>query len=227
MKTLKYKDKDGEYQKLYDVYTPEADPFNGYEYVDMGDAGIWCVHNVGADNAVDDGLYFAWGETEGYENGRGDKKFSWKDYKFGTENNITKYNDSDNLTTLELEDDAAHVIMGGGWRIPTNEEFQKLIDLCYRNYITTYNGEWAYGILFTLNSDNSKQLFFPLSCFYMNGSLIEDEPVGRYWTSSLSNKAIWGKHTLIQDKGYASSNNSSNRYLGCSLRAIYDPNLTK
>ena len=31
----------------------------------------------------------------------------------------TKYNTTDNLTTLESSDDAATAIMGGGWRTPT------------------------------------------------------------------------------------------------------------
>lgn len=86
---------------------------NGYDYVDMGEAGIWATCNIGANKPEEYGLYFAWGETEGYPDTSGDKKFTWDDYKFGTKDNLTKYNSTDNLTTLELEDDAAHVNMGG------------------------------------------------------------------------------------------------------------------
>ena len=59
------------------------DPFNGYDYVDMGDAGYWATCNVGASKPEEYGNYFAWGETIGYPNANGDKKFSWNDYKFG------------------------------------------------------------------------------------------------------------------------------------------------
>ena len=40
----------------------------------------------------------------------------------------------DNLTTLELADDAAHVHMGGDWRMPTKDEIVKLCDLCNKCY---------------------------------------------------------------------------------------------
>lgn len=60
-----------------------ADKFNGYEYVDLGlpSGTLWAKMNVGAESETDYGLYFAWGETQGYADAS-TKAFSWADYKF-------------------------------------------------------------------------------------------------------------------------------------------------
>ena len=42
------------------------DPYNGYEYVDLGLSVKWATCNVGATSPEQAGLYFAWGETTGY-----------------------------------------------------------------------------------------------------------------------------------------------------------------
>ena len=54
-----------------------------YEFVDLGlPSGLkWASCNVGAEKPEDFGLYFAWGETEGYANASSGKRFSWSDYK--------------------------------------------------------------------------------------------------------------------------------------------------
>ena len=47
-------------------YLPELeDPYNGHEYVEIG--GLkWATMNIGATQPSDYGLYFAWGDTQGY-----------------------------------------------------------------------------------------------------------------------------------------------------------------
>ena len=42
-----------------------GDPYNGHQYVEIG--GLkWATMNIGASQPSDYGLYFAWGETQGY-----------------------------------------------------------------------------------------------------------------------------------------------------------------
>ena len=102
---------------------------NGHDYVDLDlpSGTLWATCNVGANKPSDAGLYFQWGDTQGYTanqigTGEGKKKFFWFDYKWGIDPNFTKYT---NLgEALELEDDAAHVNMGGNWHMPTNEQVQ-------------------------------------------------------------------------------------------------------
>lgn len=112
-----------------------------YKAVDLGltSGTLWMDRNVGAEKPEDAGLYFAWGETDGYtadEVGK-TKQFSWADYKYvnGAYNKLTKYctdsdcgNDgyTDNLTTLETIDDSAlqnvHKFV-----MPTKEQIVELI----------------------------------------------------------------------------------------------------
>ena len=41
---------------------------NGFDYVDLGlpSGTLWAACNVGASKPSESGLYFAWGETQGY-----------------------------------------------------------------------------------------------------------------------------------------------------------------
>ncbi|MCQ2319676.1 MAG: hypothetical protein MJZ90_12290 [Bacteroidales bacterium] len=103
-----------------------------HEYVDLGlpSGLLWATCNVGADSPEDYGDYFAWGETETKSD------YDWDTYKWcnGSYNTLTKYNTKssygtvDNKTTLELSDDAARANWGGSWRMPTEAEFQELIN---------------------------------------------------------------------------------------------------
>lgn len=84
---------------------------NGHDYVEIG--GLkWATINIGASQQSDYGLYFAWGDTQGYTasqsgSGSGKKYFGWADYKYGNGTSspgatgMTKYNSTDGLTTLE------------------------------------------------------------------------------------------------------------------------------
>ena len=73
----------------------------------------WACYNVGASKPTAYGNYYAWGEIATKTN------YDWSTYKWGKANNqLTKYcNDpysgknghADNKTTLDPEDDVAHV----------------------------------------------------------------------------------------------------------------------
>ena len=122
------------------VLTPEYSAEATYEYVDLGlpSGTLWAKMNVGANSETDPGLYFAWGETEGYtaEQVGVDKQFTWADYKFnpsGDGSTFTKYNSTDGKAVLDLEDDAARANWGGDWHIPTKEQ-------CIELFSGTTNG---------------------------------------------------------------------------------------
>ena len=145
---------------------------SGHTYVDLGlpSGTKWGVMNIGAENETDYGLYFAWGETKGYTGITEEKKFIWDDYKYGTESNLTKYNTTDGLTTLEPSDDAATVNWGGKWRMPTIEQFNELLDPsnCTNEWVEDYDGSGVNGRLFT-SVRNSKTLFFPAAGLCSDG----------------------------------------------------------
>lgn len=122
------------------------DPFHGHEYVDLGlpSGTLWAKCNVGANSETDYGLYFAWGETQGYANAS-TKAFSWNDYKFGTNSNLTKYNSTDNKTELDLEDDAAHANMGGDWHMPNKTQCEELFKETKNGFVTNAGAFTQYA----------------------------------------------------------------------------------
>ena len=163
---------------------------NTHAYVDLGlpSGLLWATCNIGADNPEDYGDYFAWGETQPKD------IYNWSTYQYanGTslqDSQLTKYcNNSsygyngfmDNLTTLLPEDDAATANWGGGWRMPTKEEWEELYNNTTCTW-TTQNG--INGRLFTASNGNS--LFLPAAGYRYSGSLNGAGSLGRYWSSSL------------------------------------------
>lgn len=162
-----------------------------YEFVDLGlpSGTLWADRNVGASSPEDYGLYFAWGETEGYEDITDEKQFSWTDYKLcgGSNSTLTKYNNNssygtvDNLTTLELEDDAAYTSDNTcTCRMPTKAELEEL------TANTTSTWEILNGVNGRrLTSTNGNSIFIPAAGYCGFGSVSDVGSYGSLWNSSL------------------------------------------
>ena len=189
-----------------EVHYNPIDPYNGHAYVEIG--GLkWATMNVGATSETDAGLYFQWGDTQGYTasqvgSGEGQKAFSWADYKYGngtsspSATGMTKYNATDGKTVLDIEDDAARANWGGEWRMPTTEEIQALGNAVNSVWTENYNGSGINGLLFTDKTDNSKTLFFPAAGYAYNGSLNGVGDGGNVWSSSLDSGYVDGAWDL-------------------------------
>ena len=132
-------------------YNPFIDPYNGHEYVDLGlpSGTLWAKMNVGATSETDAGLYFAWGETQGYTASQvgTDKNFSWSDYALTEDSGstFTKYNATDNKTLLELTDDAAAVNMGGDWHMPNTTQCYELLKETKNGFVTNAGAFTEYA----------------------------------------------------------------------------------
>ncbi len=203
------------------------DIFNGYEYVDLGlpSGTLWATKNIGASSITDNGLYFSWGSTTGYtaEQVGVNKNFSWADYELGdggsSDANMLKYNSTDGLKTLEPIDDAATVLMGGEWHIPSSTQVDELLNNTYvtNANVTDYQGTGVNGRLFTSVADNTKTLFFPYANYYENGSI-----------SSFTNYTLlWANNYYVNNRVYYYAFGSSNvtsynsdRYYGYSIRGV-------
>lgn len=112
------------------------------EGVDLGTGVLWAPWNVGASCPTELGALFAWGEVtpkaehmDGYTN----ENYRWT-YGQHSSDNPKKYNDTDGKRTLDAQDDAATANWGGGWRIPTQKEFEDLLNNCDWTYKLV--GEW-------------------------------------------------------------------------------------
>lgn len=177
------------------------------EAIDLGLSVKWASFNIGASAPEEVGYRFAWGETEPKN------RFLCETYKWcdGTENSLTKYNSNsefgavDNKTTLDEEDDAAHVLYGGHWRMPTRDEANELytyceIDVNYTDEIVTFT-----------SMINGNTIVFPMTS-YRNLFV---------WTKSLSRYSSTPVHAAyISD----SSNNNdcweTYRWTGANIRAV-------
>ena len=195
-----------------------------YEAVDLGlpSGTKWAAQNVGARKPSDAGLYFQWGDTVGYTadqvgTGSGQKKFSWADYKWsidGSDSNFSKYTTTG--ATLELEDDAAHVNMGGSWHMPSPDQIEELID----NTTTAWTTSNGTGMTFTSTKDTSKSIFIPAAGYAWDGSLDNSGSYGSVWSSMLSADYVFGGQYLDFGSGYANLNGGYDRGSGFSVRGV-------
>ena len=143
------------------------------KWVDLGlpSGLLWASTNIGAEKPEEYGLYFAWGETQGYEGITIDKQFTWEDYKWcnGSYNTLTKYNYTstygtiDNLTTLEQVDDAAYQ-SDNTCRMPTKTDLEELIANTTSTWETLND---VNGRRFT-SKINGNSIFVPAAgyCYY-------------------------------------------------------------
>lgn len=164
------------------------------EAVDLGLSVKWATFNVGASKPEEYGDYYAWGETEPKSD------YNWSTYKYcnGSYNTLTKYcsNSSygnngftDTKTTLDAEDDVAHVKWGGSWRLPTKKEQDDLRNKCtwtwYSSGNTEFNGVAGYKVTSNVPGYTDRSIFLP-TAGYRNGTYLGSVgSFGDYWSSSL------------------------------------------
>ena len=210
-------------------YNPDL--YRGHDYVEIG--GLkWATMNIGAESVTDTGLYFGWGDTQGYTaaqvgSGEGKKYFGWADYKYGNGTSspgatgMTKYNSTDGKTVLDTSDDAAQAAWGGSWRMPTNEEFQALVNAVNTAWTSSYNSSGVAGLVCTDKTDSSKVLFFPAAGRCYNGSVWYVGSGGSYWSSSLLDVDVLMTYgfNLLFDSGSVSMSFNDRRD-GYSVRPV-------
>ena len=185
----------------------------GADAVDLGLSVKWANKNIGADYPEQWGDFYAWGELEPYYD-KGQAAFaipiwrpgkttgySWESYKWAIKVDewmctFTKYclstqpeywsgdGDPDGKTELDPEDDVAHVVLGGEWRMPTYEECLELKESCTWK-VTKRNG--VTGVLVTGPNENS--IFFPATGERYDTVLEEGDGHDVWcWSSSLDKK---------------------------------------
>lgn len=158
-----------------------------YEYVDLGLSVKWATCNVGASKPKEYGEYFAWGETETKTS------YDWASYKWCNGSSVTliKYNTTssygsvDNKTTLDLEDDVAHVMWGGSWRMPTIAELQELHNNCTWTWYSSDNTEFGGIAGYKVTGYSGRSIFLPAAGYFDGTNLNEVGYRGLYWSSSL------------------------------------------
>lgn len=162
--------------------------------VDLGLSVKWAASNLGAQKPEDYGDYFAWGEVEPYysslkpnivwkpgkSQGYCDDSYKWGKIIVELREEYAKYNTKDGKTVLDPEDDAAHVILGGNWRMPTIDEFEELEDNCKLSK-AIYNN--VLGLIFT-SKKNNKSIFFPYNGSFFGTKLYQEKECCLYFSTN-------------------------------------------
>ena len=194
---------------------PEHPKYPQMEYVDLGLSVKWAKWNLGAKAPEEIGDYFSWGELSPKS------EYNRDNYKFKENGLFTKYNTKekygnvDNLSQLELSDDAAHQILGGDWRMPTVREAKELRDNCSLTK-TTINGIKGWKFTSKKRGYTDKWIFLP-DAGHMNGDKVASSTESFYWTSSLYIRrpdcGLMVLPILFDD-------NRSDRYDGLTIRPV-------
>ena len=91
-----------------------------------------------------------------------------------------------------MADDAAHVNMGGKWRMPTKDELEELFnDTTHK--VETING--VKGMLFISNI-NGHQLFIPFAGYWYNGSFTDKGSIVSMWSSKVHASFVYDAYLL-------------------------------
>lgn len=185
----------------------------------------WANINVGAEKAEDTGLFFAWGETEGFvADGSDDHLFGWATYKWckGSRSSQTKYctTDSygvvDNRVVLDFTDDAAYVNWGDEWRMPTAEEMKELMENTTSEW-TTVGGVDGYRFI---SNTKGNSIFLPANGCRVSESNYENGTDCYYWTSSVDRESPYASRYLRFYVGRVFLA-SLFRYYGMNVRPVY------
>ena len=170
-----------------------------------------------AENESDYGDYFAWGAIKPWYSSIDKSKYPWTATweKSGgyTEANAPYYNNGSytkyttNGNTLVASDDAANVILGGDWWIPTKAIWEALVNNSTR--------VWDSGNNFT---NNGQALFLP-AAGYVKGTSFYANSDGYYWsgTASSSTRAYY---LHLPSSANVSAQLASDRYSGFSVRPV-------
>ncbi|MBP5340358.1 MAG: Ig-like domain-containing protein [Prevotella sp.] len=212
----------------------------GVEAVDLGlpSGTLWANMNIGALTPEGYGLYFAWGETTGYTGYTSDGRlFDIPNYRWTaegqTENKYyAKYQIEDGYTeccwydadgnfigdgksVLDAEDDAAVVLWGGDWGMPTDGDIEELLT-CTTSEWTIQND--VYGCRLT-SKFNGKSIFMPAAGQRRYMTISNEGRRCEFWTKSINPYSSSDAVHLIFTQSM-STWGFSVRYIGKTIRPV-------
>ena len=177
-------------KKLEELKTAGGSTTVVKDYVDLGlPSGLmWRKYNVGAYSEYEMGNHYAWGETVTKQ------KYDITTYKWGEREEggtkcYNKYNETDKLTLLQPEDDAATANLGKNYRTPTKEEWEELLDECtWENATKTNKNNETVIDYWKVVGPNGNFIILPSAGWY-NGDVWKDNVSG-YQSASLKKTSL-------------------------------------
>lgn len=191
------------------------------EAIDLGlPSGIkWAATNMGTTLPEGSGSLFAWGEC--YVKPYYD--FTTYMHCKGTPKTLTKYCTNadygtvDSKTRLESTDDAATTLWGEGWRMPTTDDINELIENCTWTF-DSINGQRGFYIA----GKNGNKIFMPVAGTQYQEKLEYSNLRGYYWTSDIDPSGDMWAVGLFISRMKASLGDKYNRSSGRNIRPVHD-----
>ena len=186
--------------------------------IDLGlpSGTLWADRNVGAASDIEQGDFYAWGETS-------TKKYFELDTYFDSQCQAYYLGGP---TELSESDHAAVADFGCNWRTHTKEQFQELCDCCAWSM---ENKEGVHG--FRVSGSNGNSIFLPVPSTYTDdrNPMLAGEFV-YYWTRIMSeeddSQAYRFTYTTTQWSDFdGTSGYTVNPYLESAYR--YSPNVIR
>lgn len=202
------------------------------ETIDIGTSVLWATGNICKDvdgnyylgDTYESGCFFTWGNIDGYNylSGRFDDNYEF---------NSNGYTSPGKLLTSDIDPnssyDAAHVLLGGKWRMPTKSEFDELVNITYDTYWepTDSHPNTGYREFYPKNSyagQNAGIILPTTGTTYNNVSYYRDT-VGIYWSSTYKNSSdAYALRFNDSDDQYAVDVSSYRRWDGGVIRPVMD-----
>ena len=198
---------------LYGLKTTIAVNVVETEAVDLGlpSGTKWASFNVGATKPEESGGYYAWGEIE-------EKGYYGSESYIHYDSSTQSFESLDDISGTEY--DVAHMKWGGSWQMPSNNDFQELLDFCTREWVTI-NGVNCRK--FTSNI-NGNSIFLPASGYRDQWpGMIYGYKYGNYWSSTQHPSNSDCAYYLFFGSGYADQDSYRDRSYGLCVRPVVKP----
>ncbi len=173
--------------------------------IDLGLSTLWAARNVGARSAASAGTYFGWGDPTG---------------EMTTANPAAYPSDASIVATAN---DMATANMGVGWQLPTFEQVKELMEECDWAW-TTFDGVQGYAVV---SRANGAAIFLPAAGYAKPGadgrSIVGQdvsEPLGFYWTGSLSSVSRYAYYLSFSYKAVNRNSLEFDKSYGLCARAV-------
>ena len=185
--------------------------------VDLGlpSGNLWASCNIGANGPEERGLYFSWANVDGHAINES-YAFTVSAYS------VTRgYSLKQDIYPDNLSYDAANVLLGSSYFIPSVSDFEELFNNTIQQW-ASING--VYGKFFYKIGTNGQKvddayIFMPAMGSWSNNSIVESNEagvVGQYWSSDRGSVATKG--TRIQIAQHTSNTKSYDEYPYCGLQ---------
>ena len=189
--------------------------------VDLGlpSGTLWATCNLGANSETEYGDYFAWGETTPRgEDWKATTPYNWEHSPIPQ--SVTDWSSYiDSSYNLLPNYDAAHVQLGGAWRMPTSGNVQELIDNTNNEWVIDYQGSGIKGTTFTSKKDSSKSIFIPAAGYRYNSAVRDYGSGARLWISTLDSSGKSKAYDLDFTSGHCLVD-ALYRYYGLCVRPV-------